>query len=173
MDDRTPLGWIRQLISFEFFYALGVSTHALYSKRNSAHVPFDIPMWLTRVFGRLPLAAHLQVGRTGEDVAAHYLSAQGYRVLHRNVRLGKDEIDIIAHDPEDDVMVFAEVKTRSRLSDDFHPELNMRYEKRQKLQRSARRWVAEHDLECGYRIDLLCVAEGKVIDHIKELSWEE
>ena len=44
---------------------------------------------------------------TGEDIAATYLASIGYGIRSRNIRLGKDEIDILAHDPVDDVLVFA------------------------------------------------------------------
>ena len=45
-------------------------------------------------------------------MAARFLRAQGYRILGRNVKLGKYEIDIIAQ--EGDTVAFVEVKTRER-----------------------------------------------------------
>jgi len=50
-------------------------------------------------------------GKEGEDIAAHYLSERGYRVLVRNYRTKSGEIDIIAR--EGNTLVFIEVKARS------------------------------------------------------------
>ncbi len=116
--------------------------------------------------------AHLMLGKAGEHVAAAYLLAPGYEVPATGVRLGPDEIDIIAFDPADNVLVFAEVKTRTGIREGFHPELTASWRKRVKLRRSARRWVAQHEYDGAYRIDLLCVVHGKVAEHYKELSWE-
>ena len=38
------------------------------------------------------------LGVRGENLAARFLRAQGYRILDRNVQLGKYEIDIIAQE---------------------------------------------------------------------------
>lgn len=123
--------------------------------------------------GKAPVSpAHLETGRRGEMVAADYLKSIGYRVEDRNVTLGHDEIDVVALDPEDDVLVFAEVKTRTHAHPDYRPELAAGRHKRQRLQRSARRWVAEHGFDGGYRIDLVCVDGGRVVSHLRELEWK-
>jgi putative endonuclease len=116
---------------------------------------------------------HFFVGYKGEEIAARYLSTLGYKILGRNVRLAKDEIDIIAYDPIDRVIVFAEVKTRTILNDDFAPELNITFAKRRNLFRSARLWVAAKGFEQGWRIDVICIAGGKVTDHWKEITSDD
>jgi putative endonuclease len=117
-------------------------------------------------------SAHLLVGSEGEATATSFLQHLGYEIRGRNIRIGRDEVDILAFDPEDQVLVFAEVKTRSRLHEDYRPELNADWKKCAKLRRSARRWVAEHNYDGGYRLDLICVADGNITNHVKELSWE-
>ena len=53
-----------------------------------------------------------KLGRIGESKAAKFLSKKkGMRVLVRNWRQGKDEIDLVCEDRG--VLVFIEVKTRS------------------------------------------------------------
>ena len=55
-------------------------------------------------------AKHLELGKTGEDVAlAHYLDS-GYQMIARNWRCRVGELDLILS--RDDVLVFCEVKTR-------------------------------------------------------------
>lgn len=56
------------------------------------------------------MAAHNDLGRWGEDIAAQYLTHQGYAVLYRDWKWGHRDLDIIAL--KDDTLVFVEVKTR-------------------------------------------------------------
>ena len=51
-----------------------------------------------------------ETGAFGEELAERYLAAQGFKILHRNLRIGHLETDIICEDS--DYIVFAEVKTR-------------------------------------------------------------
>ncbi len=119
-----------------------------------------------------PLAPHLCTGQDGESVAREFLKRIGYTVIGCNVRIGRDEIDIIAFDPKDKVIVFVEVRTRTNLHPAFVPEKTATWAKRKKLQRSARRWVARRDYQGGYRIDLVCVEGPRVRAHFKELAWD-
>jgi putative endonuclease len=50
------------------------------------------------------------LGARGEKAAARYLRRRGYKVLLKNFRSGKAEVDIVARDK--DWLVFVEVKTR-------------------------------------------------------------
>ena len=118
-------------------------------------------------------APHLVLGEEGEDIAADHLRAIGYTIRQRNARQGHDEIDIIAWDPEDQVLVFVEVKTRTeKTREGFHPDQTATEDKRVKLRRAVRRWVANHQYDGGYRIDLICVHGGSVKNHFKELNWD-
>lgn len=58
------------------------------------------------------LAARRRIGRRGETLACRLLRAKGYVILGRNLRLNHGEIDILARDGMD--LVLVEVKTRSR-----------------------------------------------------------
>jgi len=50
-------------------------------------------------------------GREGEEAAASYLDKKGIRILEKNFRSNRGEIDLIAL--EDQTLIFAEVKTWS------------------------------------------------------------
>lgn len=60
--------------------------------------------------GGVSVSSRQQLGRLGESLAAAHLEAQGYRVLARNWRCARGEIDVIARDH--DTLVICEVKTR-------------------------------------------------------------
>ncbi len=51
------------------------------------------------------------IGRKGEREAERILKAKGYRVMVRNWRAGKDEIDLVCRDGE--ILVFVETRTRA------------------------------------------------------------
>ena len=63
------------------------------------------------------MTGNIDCGRIGEAIAAEYLRLIGYGIIERNLRIGRNEIDIIASDG--DCIVFVEVKTRR--SDRFGP----------------------------------------------------
>jgi len=50
------------------------------------------------------------LGRAGEEAAVAALRAHGYRILDRNVRLRRGELDVVAE--EHGTVVFVEVKAR-------------------------------------------------------------
>ena len=57
------------------------------------------------------MAEHNDVGKLGENIAAEYLLGLGYKVLRKNYRFRKGEIDIIAINPNGK-FTFFEVKSR-------------------------------------------------------------
>ena len=63
----------------------------------------------------------VEKGRMGEDLAVQYLQDFGYRILTRNFRHRRSEIDIVAW--HNDIIVFVEVKTRGAKALDFGFEL--------------------------------------------------
>ena len=94
-------------------------------------------------------------GRRGEDLATRYLRRAGYRILERNVRLRRYEVDIIARDG--DTIVFVEV--RSRISaDPVPPEDSVGHTKQAHLIAAARIYQMLHpDPEAYYRFDVVAV----------------
>ncbi|HSP60259.1 MAG TPA: YraN family protein [Ornithinimicrobium sp.] len=95
------------------------------------------------------------VGRYGENVAARYLQDQGWELLDRNWRGQAGEIDIVALQGSE--LVVVEVKTRS--GDTFgHPAEAVTPLKLARLRRLAAQWLHEHDVRpAGVRIDVVAV----------------
>lgn len=95
------------------------------------------------------------LGRKGERAAVRYLRRAGFRILARNVRIGRYEIDIIARDGE--VTVLVEVRTRGA-ADAVRPEETVGPVKQRHLRTATRMYMArEADPERNYRIDMVSV----------------
>ena len=58
------------------------------------------------------MALQHERGRAAEDAAARHVEGLGMRVVERNLRVGRLEIDIVAQDGE--VIALVEVRTRGR-----------------------------------------------------------
>jgi putative endonuclease len=119
------------------------------------------------------MAAKDDLGRAGEDRAALHLTAAGMRVVDRNWRCPGGEIDIVALDGPD--LVIVEVKTRTSLA--FGDPLSaVDDRKHARLWRLGVAWSKTHsDMARGrsLRIDLVAVT-GPVaaladVSHLRDL----
>ena len=117
------------------------------------------------------MAAHNELGKWGEELAAEYLQEKGYVILERDWKSGHHDLDIVAKDG--DTLVVAEVKTRrNRLFGD--PEEAIGYKKRMSLQSAINHYVKSHHINGELRFDVISIV-GNIgskpeIDHIKEVA---
>lgn len=81
------------------------------------------------------------LGIEGEARAAAYLEARGWRILARNARAGRVEIDLVA--ARGRMIAFVEVKTRRSRSAGL-PEEAVDFRKRERLVQGASAWLAQH-----------------------------
>jgi putative endonuclease len=83
-------------------------------------------------------ARRLALGAAGEEQAARWYEAHGYRVLDRNWRFQRGELDLVV--TKGPVVVFCEVKTRS--SDAFGAPMEaVTRTKQLQLRRLAAAWI--------------------------------
>ena len=89
-------------------------------------------------------ARRLALGRAGEDAAAAWYAAHGYEVLDRNWRAGRGELDLVTARPEEGLVVFCEVKTRSsdRYGSGFAA---VDHRKQRRLRALAVQWLGAQD----------------------------
>jgi putative endonuclease len=80
------------------------------------------------------------LGSRGENVAAHFLRKNGFKIIVRNFRCEVGEIDIIAR--EGKTLVFVEVKTRAY--DDPTPEDQVNFEKQRQLTNAAKLYLSRY-----------------------------
>ncbi len=105
-------------------------------------------------------ARHLVLGVRGEDAAEELLRSRGYRVLERNVCLGRLELDLVCEAPDKGkTLVFVEVKARGGGSLGG-PADGLTRQKCERLLRAARQYLSEKNLwERPCRFDLVAVWE--------------
>lgn len=100
------------------------------------------------------MAEHNDTGRWGEQKAAEYLECKGYRILWRDWRDGHRDLDIVAVDA--DQLVVVEVKTR-RNADYMQPELAVDARKMRSLAVAAAKFVRTYGIEFPLRFDIVAV----------------
>ena len=100
------------------------------------------------------MAAHNQLGRWGENVAADFLEQQGYLIVERDWRHGHSDIDIVAF--RDAVLVFVEVKTRSSLAYG-QPYEAVDAQKIQHITAAADNYLRQQDRYCPWRFDIISI----------------
>lgn len=117
------------------------------------------------------MAEHNQLGKKGEDLAVAYLEAKEYKILERNWRFGKGEVDVICTHAA--YVVIVEVKTRS--TGFFGPPEEAVNKKKQRfLIRAADAYVNEKDLQLEVRYDIVSIilsAETHSIKHIEDAFY--
>jgi putative endonuclease len=113
------------------------------------------------------MAEHNELGKKGEKLAIDFLIENDYKILEKNYRYLKAEVDIIAR--KKDVLVVVEVKTRS--SDYFGNPQDFITQKKIKLLVSAMDYyVVQRDLEVEVRFDIIAIIHQKDRTKIEHLE---
>ncbi|QSB22616.1 YraN family protein [Curtobacterium sp. 24E2] len=109
-----------------------------------------------------------RLGRFGEDQAVKWLQERGFRLLERNWRCARGEIDIVAWDSC--TLAFIEVKTRSGTTTG-HPFEAITATKRTRMRRLVAEWFDAHPEVSAraIRIDVVAVhldGPRAVVQHV-------
>ena len=112
-----------------------------------------------------------ELGKHGEEIATTYLLRQGYIILDKNWRAGRNEIDLVARDK--DYLVIIEVKSRSK--DVFgEPEEAVTREKQMALIRAANAYIYRNNINMETRFDIISIIHNKNetrINHLKDAFY--
>jgi putative endonuclease len=95
------------------------------------------------------------LGKKAEAITAEYFITNGFKILEKNYRFGKNEIDIIAE--KEDLIVFIEVKSKNEYSD-INPELLITAKKQKSIFLVANYYVEKNKLEKRrFRFDVVFI----------------
>ena len=114
------------------------------------------------------MAVHNELGKLGEDLAVQYMTDKGYEILERNWRNIHKEIDVIAKDGDD--LVIVEVKARQ--TDEYgEPDIAVTKRKQRMLIAAANAYITRKGLDVETRFDIISIVfkDGEpVIEHIED-----
>ena len=113
--------------------------------------------------------ARSRLGTLGEDAAAALLESKGFRIVARNHRTRRGEVDLIADDGQ--VLAFVEVKTRA--TDAFGgPAGSVSLRKQQRFVLAARDFLSRwQGPERAVRFDVVAIVDapgGPAVEHIPD-----
>ena len=114
------------------------------------------------------MAEKNETGKKGESLARQYLENKGYKVLAMNWRYHRFELDIIATNNKE--LVIVEVKTRS---DNYllAPETAVDGRKIHRIVAASDAYIRKHKIPIPVRFDVLCLikkGQSYDIEHIED-----
>ncbi len=117
------------------------------------------------------MAEHNALGKEGEKKAEDFLIKNGYRILEKNYRFRKHEVDIIAQ--KEAVLIAVEVKTRS--TPEFgNPQDFVKPKQIRALVTAVDHYVTTHDLDLEVRFDIIAIIknqQGMKIEHLQDAFY--
>ena len=117
------------------------------------------------------MAQHNDLGKEGEKIGLEYLIKKGYKILATNWHHRQEEIDIIAMDKDE--LVIVEVKTRSSSFIEA-PELAVNKAKQKFLINAAAAFIEKNNFDFDTRFDIISIiSNGKYqkINHIENAFY--
>ena len=117
------------------------------------------------------MAHHNALGEAGEKAAADYLEKLGYRILHRNWRKGHLELDIVATDGEE--LIVVEVKTRTDTTY-ILPQEAVTPQKIKRTVIATDKYLKTYQIDNPVRFDIISITGHENdfnIEHIKEAFY--
>ena len=110
-----------------------------------------------------------EIGKEGEDIAVKYLESKGYKIVERNFEAKQGEIDIIAMEKNE--LVVIQVKTRTNIKYGLAVEA-VTENKQKHLIKAIKYYIYKRNIEDAFiRIDVIEVYLKKnkyYINHIKQ-----
>ncbi|HOP03042.1 MAG TPA: YraN family protein [Tenuifilaceae bacterium] len=118
------------------------------------------------------LPHHYKLGIEGENLAADFVASQGYKILHKNWRFGKKEIDIVTM--KDNMLVVFEVK--ARFGDYWEePKDSVTLRKQRNIIEAADAYVDKFDIDMEVQFDIISIVyrHGKKpeLEHIPDAFY--
>lgn len=112
-----------------------------------------------------------KLGKKGEEIALQHLIAQGYQILETNWYAHHYELDIVARDGDE--LVIVEVKTRGS-SNYEHPSDAVTNKKIRFLVNAAEAYIQQNNSDLDTRFDIISIVffgSNFDLEHIKDAFY--
>lgn len=112
-----------------------------------------------------------EIGELAEKHSRNYLRTQGYEILESNWYYGHLELDIIARDGDE--LVIVEVKSRNGLRYE-HPSEAVTNAKMKRIVEAADAYIIEKDLDLETRFDVITIiffGQDFELEHFKDAFY--
>ncbi len=100
------------------------------------------------------MSQHNDIGQQGENLAAKFLSQQGFEIIDRNFHSRYGEIDLIA--VQKNLLLFIEVRSRGQSSYVTGKE-SITHAKQKKILKTAEYYLLQHPHTGDCRIDVISI----------------
>ena len=115
------------------------------------------------------MAQHNDLGKWGEEQAATFLERKGYTICDSDWRAGHRDLDIIALNEDQTILVIVEVKTRTS-AELNEPEEAVNRKKIRNIGNAANLYLKQFNVEYDVRFDIVSVTgtsdSNAKIEHI-------
>ena len=115
------------------------------------------------------MTQHNDLGKWGEEQAATFLERKGYTICDRDWRAGHRDLDIIALNEDQTILVIVEVKTRTS-AELNEPEEAVNRKKIRNIGNAANLYLKQFNVEYDVRFDIVSVTgtsdSNAKIEHI-------
>ena len=113
------------------------------------------------------MASHNNLERLGENIAKDFLKQRGFIIIATNWRHLHYEIDIVAR--QQNILVFVEVKTRSRFKYGF-PDKSIDHKKENRLREAAEIYIEHKDLHNEIRFDIVSIVKNNFEEKVYHIT---
>ncbi|MCH2141905.1 MAG: YraN family protein [Phycisphaerales bacterium] len=108
-----------------------------------------------------------RIGFRGEQAVSRYLRWRGWRILGRNVRIGRDELDLVAAHRKDSILAVVEVKSSVGDACLLH---RVDHQKQCRVARAAERLPAQWVRGRALRFDVAAVRVRRIKCQVRYLE---
>ena len=97
---------------------------------------------------------HIIIGKSGEALAAKIMQSKGHLIQHKNLRLGRFEIDLVTQHMN--ILHFVEVKTMATKTFGY-PETHFSLTKQQNVHQAIEKYIETYQPAIPFQFDLLAI----------------
>jgi putative endonuclease len=108
-----------------------------------------------------------ELGQLGERMAENYLTMKGFKIVDKNIRYRKWEIDLIAH--SEDKLVIVEVKTR-QTREIGEPWKAVTRTKQKQIIACANNYIRKRNIALDVRFDIVSIVHNQYQTNMEHIE---